>query len=338
MIFSYNKKNRIFFHLLFWVLVVMIYTLFFSRNNENFWLTLFFIGLLTPVTILASYFLNYVLIPRYLLHRRYWKFGLYFTYTLLGTIYLNMIILVIIFITMADYKWANMNPLIVDIPFIMSAMLMVVFMATAIRLVFLWFDAERNNQQLLLEKLDSELKFLKAQIHPHFFFNTLNNLYFLTLQKSDKAPDVVLKLGELFNYILYECTPRFVSLEKELAQAHNYIDLEMLRYEDRLHIEVNVSGNMEGKMIAPLLLINLLENSFKHGIMKNTKKSWIKLNVAVEGENISISLKNSKRKMKQDNEGIGLQNLQKQLELIYEKPELLQINENDTEYSVQLHL
>ena len=336
--FSYNKKNRILLHLAFWVMVVLVYTVFFSRKSENFWLTFFFIGLLTPVTILATYFLNYLLVPLYLLRRKYVRFGLYFAYTLLGMVYLNMVILVVTFISMADYNWSNMNPLIVDIPFIMSAMLMVVFMAAAIRLVFLWFDAERNNQRLMLEKLDAELKFLKAQIHPHFFFNTLNNLYYLTLEKSDNAPDVVLKLGELFNYMLYECTPRLVPLEKELAQVRNYIDLEMLRYEDRLDVEVNVTGEIKGQMIAPLLLINLLENSFKHGIMKNTKNSWIKMDVDVGENGISISLKNSKRKSERENGGIGLQNLKKQLELVYKQHELIKVSESETEYAVNLRL
>ncbi|CAN5560771.1 hypothetical protein BH23BAC1_BH23BAC1_40590 [soil metagenome] len=308
-------------------------------------MTLFFIGLLMPVTISTSYFLNYFLIPRYLLKERYKKFILYLIYTIIFSLYLDMIIVVLTFILLAELKTTNMAPATLDLFFIMAAMLMVVFLSAAIRLVFVWSKAQQENQKLMLEKVEAELKFLKAQIHPHFLFNTLNNLYCLTLEKSEKAPDVVLKLSELLDYMLYECNPKFISLEKELQQVKNFIDLELLRYSERLKIDLEILGDVKRKKIAPLLLITLLENAFKHGVMNNARNSWIKVIVSATEDSIEISVCNSRQIRDKNlgspttpNNGIGLQNLQNQLMLLYKQNHTLEILESEQEYQIKIIL
>jgi LytS/YehU family sensor histidine kinase len=298
-----------------------------------------------PVTIATSYFLNYFLIPRYLLKGRFKKFILYFIYSLIFSIYLDMLIVLLTFILLAGYKANNMAPATLDLFFIMAAMLMVVFLAAAIRLVFVWTKAQQENQKLRLEKVEAELKFLKAQIHPHFLFNTLNNLYCLTIDKSEKAPEVVLKLSELLNYMLYECNPKFISLEKELQQAKNFIDLELLRYSDRLKIELNVIGDINNKKVAPLLLITLFENAFKHGVMSNARNSWIKIIISSTKDSLEISVCNSRHNKaiikninSVQNNGIGLQNLQNQLMLLYKEKHTLEILESEKDYQIKVIL
>lgn len=256
-----------------------------------------------------------------------------------------MIIVVLTFILLAELKTTNMAPATLDLFFIMAAMLMVVFLSAAIRLVFVWSKAQQENQKLMLEKVEAELKFLKAQIHPHFLFNTLNNLYCLTLEKSEKAPDVVLKLSELLDYMLYECNPKFISLEKELQQVKNFIDLELLRYSERLKIDLEILGDVKRKKIAPLLLITLLENAFKHGVMNNARNSWIKVIVSATEDSIEISVCNSRQIRDKNlgspttpNNGIGLQNLQNQLMLLYKQNHTLEILESEQEYQIKIIL
>lgn len=256
-----------------------------------------------------------------------------------------MLIVLLTFIQLAEYKATNMAPATLDLFFIMAAMLMVVFLAAAIRLAFVWFKAQQENQKLMLEKVEAELKFLKAQIHPHFLFNTLNNLYCLTLEKSEKAPEVVLKLSELLDYMLYECNPKFIALEKELQQVNNFIDLELLRYSDRLKIDIEILGDIQRKKIAPLLLITLFENSFKHGVMNNARNSWIKAVVCAKEDSLEIKICNSRQEIVNDfknnfnsNNGIGLQNLQNQLRLLYKENHSLEILESENEYEIKICL
>jgi hypothetical protein len=339
LIFTRLFNSRILRHLLFWILVISFYTLFFGRQNKEYTLTMFFISLLMPVTIGTTYFINYYLIPKYLLKGKYKSFALYFIYTINFSVYLDMIIILVTFMIMADYKAANMAGATMDIMLIIAATFMVVFFGVAIKLIFLWIKSLKQNQKLMMEKVESELKFLKTQIHPHFLFNTLNNLYSLTVDKSDKAPEVVLKLSELLNYMLYECSPKFVPLEKEIAQLQNYINLESLRYSDRLNLELKITGEIKGQQIAPLLLITLLENCFKHGVMRAIGKSWIRVEINSSEEKIYINISNSKGKSSNSGkDGIGLQNLQNQLNLLYDGKHTFSITDKEKEFVINLRL
>lgn len=323
--------------MLFWGMAIGFYILFFSNQNDNFALTIFFVALLIPVTISTTYFINYYLIPRHLFSHRYKSFVLYFIYTINLSVYLDMMIILATFIIMAKYNVRLMEAAMMDIMTIVAASFMIVFSAMAIKLFFIWLKVQKENQQLVIEKIESELRFLKSQIHPHFLFNTLNNLYCLTVDKSDKAPEVVLKLSELLDYMLYECSPKFVSLEKEIHQLRNYIILESLRYSDRLSVEVILSGNMSHQKIAPLLLITLMENCFKHGVMNASGISWIKVAIMALDDTISIVLKNSKIDgYNPSNSGIGLQNVRSQLRLIYPEKHSISITEKPYEYETNI--
>jgi len=230
-----------------------------------------------------------------------------------------------------------METTMLDIMTIIAASFMIVFSAMAIKLVFSWLNVQKENQQLIIEKIESELKFLKSQIHPHFLFNTLNNLYCLTVDKSDKAPEVVLKLSELLDYMLYECSPKFVSLEKEIHQLRNYISLESLRYSDRLSVEVILSGNIAHQKIAPLLLITLMENCFKHGVMNAAGNCWINVTITALENTVEIVLKNSKTNSNHSsNSGIGLQNVRSQLNLLYPERHTISINERLNEFETNI--
>ena len=166
--------------------------------------------------------------------------------------------------------------------------------AVAIKLFKYWYVEKEAKQQAEKANLTSQLELLKSQVHPHFLFNTLNNLYSLTLERSADASALVLDLSGLLRYMLYECDSDRVPLARETDILKNYIKLEKIRYGGRLDISVSYSGDFDNKMIAPLLLLPFLENSFKHGASEQIDQCWISLDIAVSGDIFHMKLINSR--------------------------------------------
>ena len=199
----------------------------------------------------------------------------------------------------------------------------VIGFVTSIKLVIDWIkqrDLLNYTNKMLLE---NELKYLRSQIQPHFFFNTLNNLYSLTIDKSEKAPDLILKLSDLMKYFLYETGKDYQTLKNEIAHIKDYIEIERLRYDETLKIDFNIEGEIKKTMIKPLLLIPLVENAFKHGARNSEKNPYININLIVTKSLINFKVENSSqnptKKIKQQIGGIGLSNVKKRLELNYGK-------------------
>ncbi len=167
-------------------------------------------------------------------------------------------------------------------------------MFASVKLFEYWYVNQINNQELQKQKLESELKFLKSQIHPHFLFNTLNNLYALTLDKSEEAPEVVVKLSGLLSYMLYECNAPRVPLEKEINLLQDYLAMEKIRYRNELKVDFDVQGKVNGKLIAPLLLIPFVENGFKHGLSKQINNPWIYIALRINNDSLHFNVKNNK--------------------------------------------
>jgi sensor histidine kinase YesM len=196
---------------------------------------------------------------------------------------------------------------------------------------------QKETLQVAREKGKAELQLLKAQIHPHFLFNTLNNVYFLTLTASQKAPELLVKLTDMLRYILNECGQSFVPLEKEIKMIEDYMALEKIRYGDRLKMDLEIKGDYKNKMISPLLLIPLVENSFKHGASKMLQHPWVNLNITVEGQYLFFLLSNSRPEetiLPQHNGHIGLNNVKKRLQLLYPAAHELSIVNGADSYEV----
>lgn len=324
---TFFTQRRWVAHAFFWLLILVFYVLFFGRRTENYSLTLFFVGLLMPVTIGTTYFVNYVLIPRYLMRERYMFFGLYFTYTLLGSVFLETVIALVTFIIMAELSIKSMSPASIDIVFLLTSLLMVIFFASGIKMLLHWKKSKEEYQKLMLEKVETELKFLKTQLNPHFLFNTLNNLYYLATIKSDKAPQAILCLSDVLDYVLREGKSAFVPLDRELKHLRNYVDLELLRYEDRANIDIRVLGKPESHIIGPMMLITLMENAFKHGVGTIAESPWIRMAVTCEDKQVNINIHNG-RKNRMNGHGIGLENLQSQLKHLFGERFQLVIDDN----------
>ena len=144
-----------------------------------------------------------------------------------------------------------------------------VALVSTIKLTADWIFERKRTEQLREVQLRTELKFLRTQLQPHFFFNTLNNLYALTLTKSDDAPRLVIKLSDLMQYVLYEVNSSKASLLKEINHINNYIDIEYLRFKDRVETEMDITGDIEDVEVPPLLFLSFIENCFKHGLVDN---------------------------------------------------------------------
>lgn len=196
---------------------------------------------------------------------------------------------------------------------------------------------QQETLQVAREKAKAELQLLKSQIHPHFLFNTLNNVYFLTLTASQKAPEMLEKLTDMLRYILNECNRSYVPLEKEIKMIKDYMALEKIRYGDRLKMDLDIKGDCKNKTISPLLLIPLVENSFKHGASKMLQHPWVDLNITVQGQYLFFLLSNSRPEeavLPLHNGHIGLNNVKKRLQLLYPEAHELSIVNGTDSYEV----
>ena len=200
---------------------------------------------------------------------------------------------------------------------------------------------EKEAAMLKSENLNSELKFLKSQINPHFLFNTLNNIYSLSIVKSDKTPDMIMKLSDMLRYILYECSDKDkVPITKEVAYIRNYMDLQLLKDSEitNVHFEEHIHENVP---IAPMLLIPFIENSFKHSRIEDTKNGWITIRLEASRHSISFKIENSLPQTeyrKDKTGGIGIENARRRLELLYSGNYQLQIDKKENSYSVDLQI
>ncbi len=336
-------RFRLGWHLLFWIVVFITYWLtyggYLDRYREEF-----FIGLtLLPARIIGTYSLIYLILPLATEKKKFVTFGM----------------LVVIhaflfgFLVYMSYYYPNLYPKIFDysklpvfyLPKILSKITSnygIPVLAAAITIFKKWYIDEQKNKKLAEEKLEAELSFLRSQIHPHFLFNTLNNLYALTLIKSEKTPDIVLKLSGLLDYMIYKSNDKFVPLSKELEILESYIELEKLRYNNRLDLEYKVVGETDPYKIAPLILLPFIENSFKHGASNDRTNPKIRIKVEIDDNCLKLKVVNStlgnKKKDETLSEGIGLKNVKRRLELIYPDSHKLKIKSGEKQFEVKLSI
>jgi Histidine kinase len=204
-----------------------------------------------------------------------------------------------------------------------------------------WFALENKKKELENQKLNAELNYLKAQINPHFLFNTLHNLNYLTQTKSEEASAVVIKLSNIMRYMIYDSNKKVVPLFKEIDYIKDYLDLERIRLNNQFEIEFDITEANDQIEIAPLILIPFIENAFKHGVSDKYPESWVKMKLKSTSKEMSMRVSNS---VFEDNStegeasGFGLKNVQQRLELSYPNRFSLDINEAKNEYNVDLKL
>jgi hypothetical protein len=248
-----------------------------------------------------------------------------------------------------------MNPATLDIFGLVVGLYVVVFIAMAADLARRWHrlraahaETERARLEAELSLRDAELARLRMQMHPHFLFNTLNNLYGLTLERSDDAPDVVLRIADLLDYMLYRCDQPLVPLAGEIEHLQTYLKLERLRYDERVDVTFNVDGSTADAHVAPLLLVPFIENSFKHSASQTADRAWIRIGLRIAEEELHLTVANSKPPgaslgetgdgLPRTAAGIGLENVRRRLDLLYPNAHELNIRDTATQFTVHLRL
>ena len=321
-----HKLNwiRIAEHFLFWMVSLGFFWLIFSRNSQNKINSAIFIAMLSPIAVFTTYFFNHFLIPKYLFTRKYFYFGWYSIITTIVSAWLALLAGIFIWYWRARFNLAAVNSDTLDVLMLIAALFFVVIMGVAAKLtrynLIVVQQKEKAEKEILM--LDNqlkmnELKLLKDQLNPHFLFNTLNNLYGLTLEKSDKAPDLVMRFSNMLDYMLYRTNQREVPLKQEVGMIENYVTIEKHRFEGKYRISFETKGSYENLQIAPLLLLPLVENCFKHGIRKSIDQPFVEIMLQVQNDIIDFRTSNSASGIKTGGDGIGLANLQKRLEMIY---------------------
>jgi LytS/YehU family sensor histidine kinase len=202
-----------------------------------------------------------------------------------------------------------------------------------------WLELEAKRKQLENEKLTAELTFLKAQINPHFLFNTLNNLYYLAFTNSPNTTEVIAKLSQMMRYMIYDSNHEKVLLSKEIEYIDNYISLEKLRLNNHIPINFTVEGEVSQVKIVPLILITFLENAFKHGVSNNSQTAYITIKLILHNKQLIYTVENSKLETNNhEKSGIGLQNVKRRLDLSYPQKSHLQVTDGENDYKISLTL
>ncbi|HAS39158.1 MAG TPA: sensor histidine kinase [Microscillaceae bacterium] len=359
-----SKSQRIGLHALFWISYVLFFTILWGSHDDEYWPEFKMQMLFLPGRMMIVYLGLYFLVPRYLLQRKYLLYVLWLipTSVLIGaqfrllSFYFYFPIYNPGFVKIVSQTTETMVtyeiPDYVSNPWLFHKIIKyaislntVILLTTGLKLLKIWYRDKQTTKQLEKEKLEAELKFLKGQIHPHFLFNTLNNLYALTLKKDEHAPEIVLKLSDLMNYMLYDTNTPYIDIEKEINYIKNYIALEKIRYGNRVDISFNIAGQIAGNKIAPMLILPFVENSFKHGVSGEIENAWITIDLLIQGNAMTLKVENSKsleyvkRTQREYASGIGLANVQRRLDLLYkDQYELKIFDEEPTSYLVVLKL
>lgn len=342
----YILWRKVALHSLFWFLVLLFFSYFLGIPNDEILNSGSFSVFLLPVTIVTTYTIIYYLIPDFLLQKRYWLFTLYSIYTLILSAFALVISIFYGMVFLLNMNYTGMPPLGRSLLSMMLLVYLVVLLVSSFTLLKQNYASIAKNRILENKILEAQLKlkeqelhYLKLQVHPHFLFNTLNTLYGHALKKSEETPDMILKLSNLLDYLLYQADKPLVSLSSEIEHIKDYLALEKIRFRNNLSVNLDLPGNMTDISIAPLLFIPLVENSFKHGQLINGKMS-IFINLKVDADSLWFTIKNSVKSTDDQiiQNGIGLSNLKKRLELLYPEHHTFSIHRNSNFFEVQLGL
>ncbi len=339
-----NLSRTIAIHILFWTGVWFLYYYFFSYNSEDREYVIWFSSLLVPLTMGVTYFAVYYLIPKYLLMHQYGKFFLFSFYVLVASSYFIVLIIYGCLIFVKKWDATNIPPMMKNFFFVLLLVYLVVIVVGFVTALNHNFKTERKNKELKnkiltaqLQLKEQELHYLKMQIHPHFLFNTLNTIYGLAIRQSKQTPEIILRLSNLLDYILYQINKSSVSLKEEVLHIREYVELERIRFKETLRVNIETTDIAEQIMIPPMLLMPFVENAFKHG---RIHEGFIRIaiRIRVVGHELSVMIKNSADPQKARGSGIGLENIRKRLELHYADHYTLEQEHTASEYIIRLYI
>ncbi len=343
-----HPKDSLARHILFWVLVFLYFVLTANRLYYHSFLQI--IEMYTMVVgtqIITAYTCLYILIPKFLDKKKYLSF-----------IVLLLLLLGAMWAVYCLFKMWFYDPKYFDIfdelgqkyaseNFITRFLKPAVFLSKVIKfltptvllLTLRFYKSQQQLVELREQKKTAELSALKNQLNPHFLFNTLNSLYALSLEKSEKTPEVIARLSDILDYILFRCEEVYVPIHNEVGLIENYLALEKLRYGRRVEI-VFVKKVLNDVKVAPLILLTFIENAFKHGVKQEIKEGKIEIHLSTQNNQISFKIKNSKPSspIASTTKSLGHVNVKKQLELLYPDRHTLEVVDSEKYYEVILTL
>lgn len=343
---KFNQTKLFASHFLLWIGVWFFYVYFFSYNTTNSLYVTWFSSILLPLTMLTTYVTVYYLIPRYLMLRRYGLFALYSVYVLIFTAFLTTITMIGSFIFISNLQLENTPVMSRNLVFILILIYLVVGLVSFVYILNHNFNTLSRNKSLENKILDAqlhlknqELQYLKKQIHPHFLFNALNTIYAFALKQSLQTPDIILKLSNLLDYILYQVTEKEVFLKRELDHIEEYVSLEQIRFQDTLEVSIAKNDFDESIKAPPMLFLPFVENAFKHGAILDGKLK-VSMEFNISKDHLFFRIENTARNDSTPTEElrVGLPNIQKRLDLLFPERYNLQVETPDTSYIVTLNI
>ncbi len=345
-------ENPVIKHLLFWIAVYLYFVLSVTniRSYGGYQYVFELYGLIVLAQIITAYVCIYILMPKFLNRKKTGLFVFWMLILLLSVFALYQAVKMHYFdVAYYDtYNEAQKNYAVesywkrLSYFSVFVSKIMLYLTPTALLLMARFYKNQQKFSKLNEQKKIAELTALRNQLNPHFLFNTLNNLYALALEKSDKTPEVIERLSDILDYILYRCKENYVPVQKEIELIENYISLEKIRYGGRVAVNFYQTADPNVR-IAPLLLLTFVENAFKHGVTQELKKAEINISLTTDQSDLLFSISNSKPnnaigKSPENEEPLGLRNVNQQLGLLYPNSHELTISDKEHNYQVVLKL
>lgn len=337
-----KSRYKILVHVLFWIYMInqAFFPVYLNKIDtkllqDYIYLKDIFITILLNIGI---FYAVYFTIPKFLGLRRKWYI---FPFVILLATLLSAIRLPI---EIAYWKYLVKLPesqLVFQTEWIWATLKYTVIIsiyAMLIRFSIDWFDSQKLKDELIKERQSSEIALMRSQVNPHFLFNTLNNIYSLVYNKSDEAPEAVMKLSSIMRYMLYDSNTDFVALHKEMEYLNSFIELQQLRLSQKAFVEIKVNGTMENRTIAPMLLIPFVENAFKHGEKNHEPGIIIQLDLTPGKLVFTVTnyVKPYEQRENEDAGGFGLANIKRRLGLLYPGKHELTLSLKGEIYKVEL--
>lgn len=337
-----RKTGIVTLHIIFWVVIIALPQYIMIISNEKIPREIVYYALIIGLFIPLTFYIYYLYVVPFTIESKVKRIYSILVYSVIAVALVALktgCLLLIDKLSNLDFSEHNLFSFTQQFVEGFNIAFFII-MAILMRISMYWIRDQRNKTELALREHQLELELLKTQLNPHFFFNTLNNIYSLVYKKSDNAPAAVMKLSEIMRYLIYESKSELVPLEKEVEQLENYIELEKLRIKDPDFINYKIKGDIASHIIPPMLLITFAENAFKHGKRK-VKSPGINIEITAENDRLTYSVNNYLLKEPNNanvGEGLGMQNTRRRLELLYPEKHRLVIDSDNNMYEVRLEL
>ena len=337
-----KSKYKILIHVLFWIYMLnqAFFPVYLNKIDTKLLQDYIYLKdiFITTLLNIFVFYAVYFVIPKFLSLKRKWYI---FPFVILLAVALSSVRLPI---EIAYWKYLVKMPaseLQFQYEWIWATLKITVIIsiyAMLIRFSIDWFESQKFKDELIKERQAGEIALLRSQVNPHFLFNTLNNIYSLVYNKSDEAPEAVMKLSSIMRYMLYDSNTDVVAVNKEVEYLNSFIELQQLRIAQKGYVEIKVIGSMENRIIAPMLLIPFVENAFKHGEKNHAPGIIIQLNLVPDKLIFTVEnyTKTNNHPPSEESGGFGLENIKRRLGLLYPERHELKITKGDEKYKIEL--